>query len=114
MPIFTILLGNFTQLFFFSIKTDDETTILVVYDIYFINQLLKNDNNKNKQTNTNKLKTNRKQTSKNKQTNKQSQKRKKNVQLKSYTKVYYICICLRRPIRMEISTFVKQYYVCFK
>ena len=35
---------------FFSIKTDDETTIMVVYDIYFINQLLKNDNNKNKQT----------------------------------------------------------------
>jgi hypothetical protein len=42
-------LGNFTQLSFFPIKTDDETTILVVYDIYFINQLLKNDNNKNKQ-----------------------------------------------------------------
>ena len=37
--------------FFFPIKTDDETTILVVYDIYFINQLLKNENNKNKQTN---------------------------------------------------------------
>jgi hypothetical protein len=63
---------------------------------------------------TNKLKTNRKQTSKNKQTNKQSQRRKKKVPLKSYTKVYYICIFLKRLIRMDISTFVKQYYVCFK
>jgi hypothetical protein len=44
-------IGEFyTIVFFFSIKTDDETTIMVVYDIYFINQLLKNDNNKNKQT----------------------------------------------------------------
>jgi hypothetical protein len=40
----------FTIVFFFSIKTNDEKTIMVVYDIYFINQLLKNDNNKNKQT----------------------------------------------------------------
>jgi hypothetical protein len=62
-------LGNFTQLsIFFSIKTDDETTILVVYDIYFINQLLRNDNNKNKQTKNKQIK--------NKQAkNKQSQKK---------------------------------------
>ena len=36
--------GTLHNWFFFPIKT-----ILVVYDIYFINQLLKNDNNKNKQ-----------------------------------------------------------------
>jgi hypothetical protein len=29
-------------------------------------------------------------------------------------KVYYICICLKRLIRMDMSTFVEQYYVCFK
>jgi hypothetical protein len=34
--------------------------------------------------------------------------------LKSYTNVYYICICLKRLIRMDMSTLVEQYYVCFK
>jgi hypothetical protein len=53
----------------FPIKTDDETTILVVYDIYFINQLLKNDNNKNKQTK-------KKQIINNQKTNKQKQTKK--------------------------------------
>ena len=62
--------GTLHNRLFFPIKADDETTILVVYDMYFINQLLKNYNNKNKQK-TYKLKTNKKQT------NNQSQKRKK-------------------------------------
>ena len=53
---------NFTQLSFF----------LVVYDIYFINQLLKNDNNKNKQTKNKQIK--------NKQANKKSQKPKIKIQ----------------------------------
>jgi hypothetical protein len=61
----------------------------------------------------NKLKTNKKQTSENKQINK-AKNEKKNGQLKSYTIVYYICICLKRFIRMDMSTFVEQYYVCFK
>ena len=80
--------GTLHNCLFFPKKTDDETTILVVYDIYFINQLLKNDNNKNKQT--------KNKQSKNKQAkNKQSQKkikttiRQTTVQLKSYTKDPY-------------------------
>jgi hypothetical protein len=50
-------------------------TILVAYDIYFINQLLKNNNNKNKQTTSKQIKN--KQTKTNKQTNK-AKKGKKN------------------------------------
>jgi hypothetical protein len=48
--------GTLHNCLFFSIKTDDETTILVVYDIYFINQLPKYDNNKNKQTKNKQIK----------------------------------------------------------
>jgi hypothetical protein len=59
----------YTIVFFFPIKTDDETTILVVYDIYFIKQLLKNNNNKNKQT-KNKQIINKQKTNKQKQTSK--------------------------------------------
>ena len=50
----------YTIFFFFPIKTDDETTILVVYDIYFINQWLK----------MTKIKTNKQKTKRQKQTNK--------------------------------------------
>jgi hypothetical protein len=61
--------GTLHNCLLFPIKTDDETTILVVYDIYFINQLLKNDNNKNKQTKKKQIINNQK-TNKQKQTNK--------------------------------------------
>ena len=50
----------YTIFFFFPIKTDDETTILVVYDIYFINQWLKMTI----------IKTNKQKTNRQKQTNK--------------------------------------------
>ena len=67
--------GTLHNFLFFPIKADDETTILVVYDIYFINQLLKNDNNKNKQTENKQIK-NKQKTNRQKLTNNQSQKRK--------------------------------------
>ena len=76
--------------------------------------IIKTNKQKTNKQKANKLKTNKsKQAKTNKQINK-AKKEKKNVQLKSYTKVYYICICLKRPILMDISTFVEQYYVCFK
>ena len=75
--------------------------------------IIKTNKQKTNKQKANKLKTNKKQTSKNKQINK-AKKEKKNVQLKSYTNVYYICICLKRLIRMDMSTLVEQYYVCFK
>jgi hypothetical protein len=94
----------YTIFFFFPIKTDDETTILVVYDIYFINQWLKMTIIK-----TNKQKTKKTKKKKKKKIKKKIKKttRQTTVQLKSYTKVYYVWICLKRLIRMDISTFVK-------
>jgi hypothetical protein len=62
---------------FFSKRTDDETTILVVYDIYIINQLPKMTIIKTNKQKTNKLKTNKKQKSKNKQTKPIKKKEKK-------------------------------------
>jgi hypothetical protein len=50
-------------------KTDDETTILVVYDIYFINQLLKKTIIKT-ETQKNKQIKNKQKTNKQKQTKK--------------------------------------------
>jgi hypothetical protein len=76
-------IGELYTIVFFPIKTDDETTNLVVYDIYFIKQLLKNDNNKNKQTKheqTNYKQTKNKQAKTNKQIKKAENQKLKNNQ----------------------------------